>query len=447
MKINTRLVERLIRSTKFLSGSFFSNVDKDWSSNLACSNLFDSHSPIDFDSMHSRWAKSSLLWNSGRYVDAVNLRKATLEGLYEHSVDEFGSYSPPVMESPWTNNIGHLGLLGIFVFGQKVGLISPQRRIIFTKTPSCNYELENHLLEEFKVIRSHGNPSWTSLSHFWLLSEKIQMVKCLDGFKDIYALWEDVFSKFQGKIPGFRLQENYRQYALRKLAEIGFVNETFVTFHIRKESRLGDTRGSSLENYEMSMKYLLNLGIQVILIGNSEGRPDQKIESSSLFFDFREIKFQSLHAYALAECLFLVGSCSGPASIPTIFGRPILMTNTTAIARNMLTCHPRSIYIPKRIYRNGRELSFSQILGSPYGYMEGNPRFLAKDGVFFEENSSNYIVESVKEMLSSLGKQSLSTSDEKMSLAVQEIQSSLETVAKGRVSEAFLRLQNPSYLS
>ena len=447
MNFTTRTSEQLIRIAKLVSGTRGSDLNRDWTVNLASSNLFNSAPAIDFDSIHSKWAKSSLLWNDGHYIDAVKLRTATLEELYKHALDEFETYSPPFMEMPWTTNIGHLGLLGIFVFGQKLGLVAPQRRIIFANTASCNYELELHFAEEFRVVRNQGSASWTSLSHFWLLSEKIQMVKCLDGFKDIYALWEDVFNRSQRKIPTFQLQESYRQYILSRLAEMGFVNENFVTFHIRKESRLGDTRGSSIEKYEPSIKYLLSLGIQIILIGNSTGKLDDSIESSSLFFDFRDIPYQEFHAFALAECLFFVGTCSGPASIPTIFGRPILMTNATAIARNMLTCHPKSIYIPKRIYRNGIELSFSQIISSPYGYMEGNPRSLAKDGVFFDENSSNCILDSVKEMLRNLEIPTNLVHHSELSQLAHELQNTFETIGKGRVSEAFLRLQNSHYLS
>lgn len=447
-RLQSKLGRVLIDLTSRVSDISRPSMGLDWTFNLFESNLFRGSLDYRFQKLQAKWDTSAPLWNAGDYHTAVRTRKEVLEDLYRTSLDLWDKHSPPLMENAWTSNIGHFGFLGVYSLAQQLGLVSGERKILLVCKESGNQQLEEHFSNLFTLISKHGQQNWSALSQFWLFCEKLQLIKTKNGFVDSFELWEQVFElNEQQPLPFMEIDSEYKDACLKELRRRGLNEGEFVTFHVRKESQGGDIRGASLMNYIEAMKLVIRSGLRILLIGDYTHEASQELAQMKELIDLRNTRFKPLHAFALMECLFAVGTASGPSTIPTLFGRPMLITNLTSIGRSMLRINKGSLFIPKRIFLKGRELTLSEVLSSRFGYMEGNPRELYREGVEFVENNKGQIRDSTLEMINVVRTSSCERNQENYNKGVRLIQEQTEAITKGNISEEFIASISPSYLT
>ena len=152
------------------------------------------------------------------------------------------------------------------------------------------------------------------------------------------------------------VKKNYSHFKL---------NNTFV-FHHRENyfARTGNSRGSELETYLPSIKYLLNKGYGVLRISHSK--------SKKLFFKnklYKEINTdlainKKLQYYLVSNCRGFICCDSGPASMGPIFSTPIYCTNMNGTI--IAAVSKKSLFILKKIKLKTKLISYKKAIDLEY---------------------------------------------------------------------------------
>lgn len=378
------------------------------------------------------------LWNKGMYQEAVSLRSRVFEYCYENTGCMTEDYSPPFYSPQYTSNIGHLAVLMLHQELINQDKIPAQTRFALIEPNSFGSIFIDALDESYSKplpIYTKSNGSIVDMPSTFHLFERIEAIKMNQTFQDIYRLFNEVFesrsitqidslinfsSKFQEQ-----MQEQLEDYGIKS-------GDRFVTLQIRKQANKRDIRGASPESFDTAIRLLLSQGIKVITLGGvlpKTGLSDDRIISLD------ELKTFNLQIYCLSKAFFHIGTQSGPTMLGHCLGTPVLQTNTTAIGRNVLHGSQHSMYLPKRFFSTGGELSLSQILSSPIAYAESMGVKLHKLQV--QENTDEEIALAVRDML-----RVLENEDYKFvidaNVQLREAQKIMRTAGKGQMAPSFL---------
>jgi putative glycosyltransferase (TIGR04372 family) len=273
------------------------------------------------------------------------------------------------------------------------------------------------------------------------------MVKAVDGFINIYDLWEQVWSKrlsqnFSSSI--LNLDEFYQANAKIELEKLGLDTErNLVGIHIREEGPSDHLRNAALQSYIPAIRYLVNNGYSVVRLGSTSM---SKMVTFPNFLDLTTLPNakQNLHAYIFSKSSFFIGTNSGPASIPMLFNVPTLHTNSTSLAKNVLTQVPGSIYLPKNYFKiDGERMSLQQLFSSFLGYSEQNKNLLKNHGIRLVDNSEEEILYAVQEIEEKIKTQGVT---ETLNQRVKELQREHETIGYGNFSESYLKMNESWFL-
>ena len=158
--------------------------------------------------------------------------------------------------------------------------------------------------------------------------------------------------------------------------------------------------------------YILKLGGWVIRIGAEEA-PFLDVKHER-YIDYANLGIHDsrLDIFFLAESKFLIGSSSGPNTVPALFGKPMLWTNATGICSQVY--FSKTIVIPKlvRNIQKNKTLNFEELLTSDtdLGNFDDFPAEILAN-YHYIENTSDEILNGVKEMFEMLGDHTSLNSD------------------------------------
>lgn len=128
----------------------------------------------------------------------------------------------------------------------------------------------------------------------------------------------------------------------------------------RKDFSYHDYRDVDIQSYELAVKYLIDKGFKVIRIGVSSNQV-LNIQTPS-YLDMTQFSADDERAlaeiYLIRNCVFYIGTTSGPASVAAAFDTPTLLVNTTPIWHHY-GLKSRSIF--KFIQRENQTLNFIDI--------------------------------------------------------------------------------------
>lgn len=191
------------------------------------------------------------------------------------------------------------------------------------------------------------------------------------------------------------------------------LDSPFVCLHIRDSAYLSallperdcsyhSMRDASIGFYEGAIKYLLERGYQVLRVG----KETNQVSSIKLpgYYDLSGKITDSLELVLYDKCSFFWGTNSGPFGMAAMFDVPSLLVNC-APAVNFYSRIGRTISKPLR--RNGHPVSFSSIVSGETLSSESDVRIrdcynadeLAKNGLYYDENSTQEILAAVIEFV------------------------------------------------
>ena len=393
---------------------------------------------VDYEAV-KKWEHADKLWIEGKYLESVEYRTSILSELYKSNGALEEGYAPPGLSLGFVGPIGHQAMLCTHIAAQEIGIIKPRISMLPIHKEQTKRPLIRAVEKNLNFLRYAQGASISELPNNWHIFERLQLIRTTDGFLDLYQLIEKVFQNVNviPEYPLVHLPIDYEDFAQRELESLGLPRDAwFATIHIRNTGKYQARRNQPIATYFAAVKEVIASGGWVIRVG------DSSMEEFPEFPNFIDLatsqqNLSYLHPYVLAKAKFFIGTSSGPASVPPLFGVPTLITNVTSIGRNMLSSSANSIYIPKKTL-NGKNkvLSYSEVLKSSDGFGELELREMQEQDLFLECNSEEEILLGVRELMSRIsGSHKV---DDKTLCTVAEIRATFPYASKGTLAQSFI---------
>jgi putative glycosyltransferase (TIGR04372 family) len=360
------------------------------------------------------------------------------------------SFGPP--------RIGHLaGEPHWFIKAQLMGVVPRYKNIMLApRATIANNSLLDHWRPYFIVVQ---NPALIALLTplSWIRASRVMMT-----FKEASITWEDGrqqygtaameevherYSDVHGSSLFMTLGPELEKQGRGVLEALGVPRDAwFVTLHVREHGYLRDSRHDHRDcdvmDFLQAAARIHERGGWVVRIGDRSMRPlpEQPGLVDYLFSDRRS---DWMDIYLLARNRFFLGSDSGPAFVPPLFG--IAAAIVGAVPMGHGSFWRDDIYLPKlhQDKNSGRILSFPEILASPLRDLHTTDQ-VAEAGIVTLDNSPEEIVELVDEMMDRCDSQIVYTdSDEEFQLIWWQLMATNATAhtngTRGRVGNQFAR--------
>lgn len=393
----------------------------------------------------SAWAEAEKKWNQGAYSTSVTLRSEVLQEIYGLQGISDPNYFPPFLSKEFGTAFGHVGLMAAHQECSKIGIIPSGLRSIPISEDHMKREITKSILRDYTAIPTETCGEIFDLPSAWHISERPQMVKTSTGFIDLFVMLERLYGTRIVDIenPILSLDDKYEEKARFELRRRGLTgNSWFVTLHIRNAGPAGMRRNQPNQSYLAAIRFITSQGGTVVRIGDSSMEVFPKLKG---FIDLSSSPDDYwLHSYALANGKLHIGTTSGPDWIPSLFGVPTLITNTTAIGRNAHTLCTMSRFIPKHVVSRSDKWSLERILGSSEAYAE-NELDEKVCGYRLEPNSEQEILLATQEMYFDV-LEGRKTSTYGHMLEVNRIREQNGAVGYGAISQSFLELNASTFL-
>lgn len=298
-------------------------------------------------------------------------------GIEIEESERFAREPTLVLDPGWVANVGHTASAAVYIKAKLLNLMCGRDVFIFysfTANPELIRLLGLHLKvlqvspKQLSALSTNFSQNFSPFGVFNFPG--IGIFGEYEGQNMIESRWSEknsqgtpVFSKEELKVPS-------DEYRLIKSS--GFEANPFVTFHIRStsDSTIRTANNVSPDTYNSSIAFLMSLGIRVALLGNdSAPRLKDSIVENPLFWDYAHSKSKhpTIDMFLMSNCIFFVGTASGPIQVPNLFGVPTLYTNQPHIGCNYQL---EGFMIPQLLRREDSQkpLSYSEMLQAPLSW-------------------------------------------------------------------------------
>ncbi len=205
----------------------------------------------------------------------------------------------------------------------------------------------------------------------------------------------------------FSLQEklSYKKIIKNKL---NIEPYRYVTLHVRSSffnnERHESSRNANIETYFLSIKYLVSLGLKVVLVGDNNSQYIKYLEDffKDNFVNYSNSKYRSkeLDIFLLSECFFHIGTNSGLSYFSSFQGRPALYVNMY-YADASLGFLEHDLTIFKKYSKNGEMIPLKDYFSEPYRRLYYRHEIQSL-GIVLVDNSEDEIFQATKEIYSNM---------------------------------------------
>ena len=355
------------------------------------------------------------------------------------------------LDPMWVMQIGHIANMEHLVKREILQGRDPRNIILYF--PRSQIPANRTLLDKFtpyiSIVRDEAKLPYPREKMSSVLEEYF-LCQSLDGLTkhwwhaspEIFRAWESA-----GRAPLFSLSDSEMARGRASLKELGLPHDAwFACLHVRESGFKANHGYTTIENvlnadidkYLPAIQAVVKRGGWVIRVGDPKMRPLPAMPCT-IDYAHSSLKSEWLDVFLLGACRFFIGTSSGPAYVPPLFGRPCVLTNWAPTGQRPF--NGRDLYIPK-LYRAGsppRQLSFAEIMAPPIGYA---PHYvLAKTlGLQSVPNTSEEICQVVTEMLDRLdGSLSYTQEDEALQSAFDAVADTNVCIGNARAGRDFLR--------
>jgi len=351
----------------------------------------------------------------------------------------------------WVIQIGHIANMEHLIKREILKGRDPKNMILYFSESqrAANQALLEKMGAYITIVREEGRLPYPREMMLSML-EEYYLCESLDGLtkhwwhasSEIFAAWEKA-----GRAPLLTLSEEETRKGRACLRKLGLPDGAwFVCLHVR-ESGFKQAHGynavesalnAEIGSYVPAIRAVIEHGGWVIRIGDEKMQP---LPPTPRAIDYAHSALKSdwMDVFLLGACRFFIGTSSGPAYVPPLFGTPCVLTNWLPAGQRPF--NSRDIYIPK-LHQAGfppRLLSFAEMMAPPIGYA---PRYaLAEElGLAPVPNTPEEIREVVSEMLDRLdGTLSYTEMDEALQSAFDAVAETNLCIGNARAGRAFLR--------
>lgn len=306
------------------------------------------------------------------------------------------------------SRIGHfVGNTEMYICEQKAGINVPNRRYVdlfFIPNPICNRFVEKIWKRKLTVLPSFLLAPAFRLNRFFPDHIKFTAGDTTQNDRDVFNL----LMKYDSSIQFTEKEEEEGQNFLRRMGVppgSDFVclmvrDNAYLSHHFpRHDYSYHDYRGSSIQNYVEMTEYLSSLGFYVIRMGERVETAFPKNHPNIIDYANSNVRSDFMDVYLGSKCYFAISTGTGWDAIPEMTRKPIVFVNFAPIGY-LHTSRPGIITLIKKYkwMSTGEMLSMSDIFSSNIAFaLQSNDYF--RSGIILEENSSEEITETVKEMV------------------------------------------------
>jgi len=226
-------------------------------------------------------------------------------------------------------------------------------------------------------------------------------------------LWEAAAKTYmrwygEGRGPLLKLSDEVRDKGRAVLAKAGIPPDAwFVNLHMREigskqyHVQLHNVLNTNINAYFPAIEEVTRRGGWIVRLGDPSMTPMPPMPN---VWDYchSDVRSDWMDIFLCAEGRFLLGSSSGPAYVPPLYGVPSVLTNWWPPAQR--PWHPQDLFLPKlyRMRNSGELLSLARSLSEPFGYCNAVDYLSSNFDVAVENNEPDYILSAVVEMFERL---------------------------------------------
>ena len=398
----------------------------------------------------------ALLQGLGRIDEAMfwwRQRKAVAAEIFriqfgDHAYDSVLSEGL-IYDQFWSAHIGHTALFGLHV---KRNLLEgePFRRLALIRISQANRG-NSWLVNRWREYATVADePSALPFPFFYspytckniYLEESLAGPDCFywDAYAQIARSWEEA-----GGGALLKLSPREMRRGSEYLATLGIPpGAWYVCLHVRSRGfarvheGLQDTLNADIATYELVIESILERGGWVVRMGDAS-MPKLPARHGVIDYAHSPRKADWMDVFLCATCRFYVGTSSGLAYVPNLFGAPGVFTNWFPTGTRPL--NGKDIFIPKlHWYDSDHDFApFAESLAPPLGHLHAKPT-LRSLGVSVRDNTGEELRDVVVEMLDRLdGKTTYTDEDESLNRRFDSVARKSRSHGNARIGRSFIR--------
>lgn len=443
------LIEKLGRQSIFLAAGY-QLFQRDWPQQAWL--CLQQYLRIARPSIEQRLLAANCLYQGlGRPHDAIALLALGNESDAKEAARlglEDGRYR--VLDSVWARHIGHLGILDYVL---KLGVLEGRNRedVILYLPPSsvvANRFLLDQIAQHLRLIESPAElpfpESAVRALHFDLMGPRLSDGTTAHYWKvaaETYARWHR-----EGRAPLFAIPPAMQACGWAALREAGIPEGAwFVALHVReresdgRRSGINGVRNADIATYLPAIAEITGRGGWVIRMGGS-GMTRLPALTKVVDYSVSAIRADWMDIFVLGCCRFMVGTNSGPAFVPALYGMPAVITNWWPAGER--PWRSSDIFVPKLLRRisDGSYLTLGRTLCEPFGWSYSKNYLAERCGVRLEDNDAEMIRAAVREMLDRIdGNSPPDAEADELRARADRIYNASGVVGMGQLAREFVR--------
>jgi putative glycosyltransferase (TIGR04372 family) len=364
-----------------------------------------------------------------------------------------GGKIPPYrfLDYRWVAHIGHIANMEHLIKREILLGRDPKRLILHLPAPQqpANRALLEKMGAYVSIVTEEEALPYPVDSMLSVL-EEYYLCESIDGMtkhwwhasSEILRAWEEA-----GREPLLTHSAAEMQQGRAGLRALGVPEGAwFACLHVRESgfkrehgyNAVEAVLNADVDTYLSAIRAVTDRGGWVVRMGDPKMQPLPPMLRTA---DYAHSGLRSdwMDVFLLGNCRFLIGTSSGPAYIPPLFGIPCVLTNWAPTGQRPFNL--RDLYIPKRFRADvpPRELGFAEMMAPPLGYA---PRYALADALCLESipNTAEEIREVVIEMLDRTeGTLTYSREDEVLRSAFEAVADTNISLGNARLGRAFLQ--------
>jgi putative glycosyltransferase (TIGR04372 family) len=387
----------------------------------------------------------------GRLDEAVYWwrESARISRLIAQNYDLPNPYELQVYDCFWSGHIGHTAILGILIKRQQLAGQVDRRPFL---TREHEQSIGNHYLVE-------------QMGRFFTLVDDLTQFPFPREYAAAFckSFWIDDLPSGSATYVWRALAEVSREWEEKKLAPLlAFSSEELdlgkrrraamgvpsnawhVCLHVRESGfklqhdDLHATLNGDIRTYDLAIASVVKRGGWVIRLGDPSM---SKLPTMKNVIDYAHSQQKSaeMDIFLSGTCRFFIGTSSGPAYVPALYGVPSVITNWFPTGTRPLNSN--DLFIPKlHWFENEQEFApFDESMSQPLGYIHALP-VLTQLGLSLRPNARAELRDVVEEMLDRLeGKVEYSAEDDQLQSYFNAVALQARSFGNARIGREFLR--------
>ncbi|MBK8092730.1 MAG: TIGR04372 family glycosyltransferase [Verrucomicrobiaceae bacterium] len=357
-------------------------------------------------------------WSYDNDRDGVRTVQEAIHQWRMQIADERGSHRLQ-LDPEWISNIGQLAFMGVIAKFGRLGLLQDHSPLLppVASGPAANMAMLEYWSDLF-TSPPLAQPSANALEP---MVQVCNYLKLTDGrslllYEEAAPLAEQLWAQ-HGLPPILQTRAEHLSRGRECLEQLGVPKEAwFVTMHVRDQGFYGKGcdpgRCADILTYLPSVRMIHEQGGWVVRIGDVGMKP---LPACPGLVDYPHSAHKSpwMDVFLMSQCRFFIGTNSGPAFVPPLFGVPCLYTNwfpfslCPFIAGNLL--------IPKLYWNESehRHLTFAEMIQMPL-WLSFHLKSLKRRGLALQDNTPEEIQAAVTQMLQKVQGTSLVNQDDEL---------------------------------